>query len=177
VVAVALVVAVLGSTTPASAKDHDASLESWTSGFCSSVAHWFETTQQAPVPDPNGDQLLAIRRAIGDVVSDGHAWLLASVEVAPPVPNGKKVGARIRREFERAVAEVQRASDLLAGPHGSSSDTLAAAQRHLDKGYDQVVATMQRLQGHSGSPRLDQAMKDQCHLVSSSPSVSSSEAS
>jgi hypothetical protein len=172
-VAVGLALVVGTANAPAGGAA-DASLNNWASGVCSGVAHWLTTAGTPPEPDPNGDQLLALRRAVGDIVSDGHAWMLYSVKVAPPVPNGKKLGARIRRELRVAVDEAQRAADLLAGPTGSSPDTLSSAQQHLNKSHDQVVATMRRLSGHSGNARLDQAMKDECGLITSLQPIGSS---
>jgi hypothetical protein len=176
-VTLGLALALVVTSSPAQADD-GASLESWTAGFCSSVAHWFTTAGEPPAPDPNGDQLLAIRRAVGDVVGDGHAWMLYSVKVEPPVPGGRKLVQRIRRALSGAIDEVQHASDLLAGPKGSSSDTLSAAQRHLNDGYDQVVTTMQKLRGHSGNPKFDAAMKTNpaCAYITSLTPIGSSSA-
>jgi hypothetical protein len=172
-VVVALTAMVLPNGSSHAATD-DASIDNWTSGMCNGVVHWLETLGTPPAPDPNGDQLLAVRRAVGDVISDGYGLMLHSVKVMPPVPNGKKVGARLRRALTAAVDEAQRASDLLAGPTGSSPDTLAAAQRHLEQGHDLVVATMRRLRGHSGNARLDQAVKDQCGFITSLRPIGSS---
>src|SRR5690349_12116127 len=129
---------------PAGAANGDAALGNWAGGVCSGVAHWLTTVGTPPAPDPSGDQLLAARRAVSDIVNDGHSWMLYSVKVPPPVPNGKKLGRHIRKELTAAVDEAQRAADLLAGPTGSSPDTLASAQDHLIQSHDMVVATMHR---------------------------------
>jgi hypothetical protein len=140
------------------ARAADASLKNWTSGMCSGVAHWLGIALEPPAPDPNGDEQLGTRRAVSNVISEAHAWMLHSVKVAPPVEHGTKLGARIRRDLTDAVAELEVGEDLLARPDGFSPANYAAALRHLNGGLSQVVETMQRLHGHSGNARLDRAM-------------------
>lgn len=166
--AIAVAIALVLLCTPGTSRA-DASLENWTAGLCSGVGYWFGTAHQPPAPDPNGDEQLAIRRAVSNVINDAHSWMLYSVKNAPPVKNGRKLQTRIRRDLTSAVAELQRAADLLASPRGFTQNALAVAQRHLDRGYDQIVATMQRLRGHSGNARFDQEMttNESCDYITS----------
>jgi hypothetical protein len=136
----------------------DASLEHWTGDLCTSVVTWLQTANAAPDPDPTGDQQLAVRRYLSNLVQETHSLIGVSVRYPPPVSGGRKLRARIDRTIDDAVGEFEHAGKLLARPTLSQA-IVRSAVRHLGAGYDEIVTMMQQLRGHSGNRRFNRAMR------------------
>jgi hypothetical protein len=159
--AVAVVLATACALLAVSAPERagaDTTLEHWTGNLCQSVAEWLTNTEKGPVPDPGGDERLAVRRFVSDIVQNANGWIRVAVRYPPPVSGGRKLRARIERALDDAIAEFEAADKLLARPNPTPS-VLRSADRRLRAGYDKIVTTMQQLRGHSGSRGFDEAMR------------------